>query len=297
MRKIPLPNLEIFVCVARHRSFRRAALELQLSASFLSQTMRRLETQLGVSLLRRTTRSVALTEAGEYLLASLVPMFEQVDEVLDGLNRFRSTSAGTIRVNAPGPIAQYLLAPLAARFLQLHPDVRIEIASDAALTDIVSEGYDAGVRFDEELAQDMVAVPLGPDQRYCVVAAPAYVAQRGAPATPGDLEQHSCIEHRFPGGTLFAWCFRKDGRTLKVKPSGPLTVTDALAAANAAAGGAGLAYVPADYARAGLTAGTLVSLLADWEPGIGRPYLYYPRQRQMGLALRRFIDFVKDQDA
>lgn len=293
MRKISLPNLETFVCVAQHRSFRRAALERQVSASFLSQTMRRLETELGVALLRRTTRSVALTEAGEYLLASLAPMFEQLDETLDGLNRFRSTSAGTIRVNAPGPVAQYLLAPLAARFLQLHPDVHIEISSDAALIDIVSEGFDAGVRFDEELAQDMIAVPLGPEQAYCVVAAPSYLARHGTPASPDEIAQHACVEHRFPGGTIFAWCFRKGGKVHKVRPRGPLTVTDALAAANAAAGGAGLAYVPADYARAGIAAGELVPLLTDWEPGIGRPFLYYPRQRNMTLAMRRFIDFVK----
>lgn len=296
MRKIALPDLEAFACVAQHRSFRRAALERQVSTSLLSQTMRRLETQLGLPLLRRTTRSVALTEAGEYLLASLGPVFEQVDEALDGLNRFRDTSAGTIRINAPGPVAQYLLAPLAARFLHLHPDVHIEIASDAALTDIVSEGFDAGVRFDEELAQDMVALPLGPEQRYCVVAAPNYLARQGAPATPQDLARHACIRQRFPGGTIFAWCFRKDGEALKLKPQGALTVTDALAATMAASGGAGLAYVPADYARAGLASGSLVSVLDDWEPGIGRPFLYYPRQRQTTLALRRFIDFVKAQD-
>lgn len=293
-RKIALADLEAFAAVARHGSFRRAALERGVSTSLLSQTMRRLEEQSGVPLLRRTTRSVALTEAGEYLLGQVRPALDQIGMALDGLNLFRSTSAGTVRINAPAPVAQFVLAPLAAEFLRQHPDMMIEICADAAKTDIVKSGFDAGVRFDGDLAQDMIAVPFGGDQKYCVVAAPSYLALHGAPTKPADLEQHACIRHRFPGGTIFSWCFTRHRQTVKIEPQGPLTVTDAMTAVSAARSGIGIAYVHEGYARMDVSTGTLVTLLEDWAPGIGKPYLYYPRQRQMVPSLRQFIDFLKN---
>lgn len=293
MRRIALHDLEAFTIVAHYRSFRRAALERRVSASLLSQTLRRLEEQLGVTLMRRTTRSVALTEAGEYLYTSIGPVFAELDDILAGLNRFRSTSAGSIRINAPMPVVQFVLAPLASAFLQQHPDMHIELSSDAGMTDIVSAGFDAGVRFDDELAQDMVAVPIAAPQRYCVVASPAYLAVRGRPADPEGLSIHSCIQQRFPGGSIFAWHFTRQGVLRKHHPRGALTVTDGFSALLAARDGAGIAYVHEQYARPDIAAGSLVELLSDWEPCIGRPYLYYPRQRQMAPALRLFIDFAK----
>lgn len=293
MRNVALADLEAFACVARHGSFRRAALERSVSVSLLSQTIRRLEEQLGVSLFKRTTRSLSLTEAGDDLLSNIAPAFTQIGGALDRVNRFRDSPIGLLRINAPAPVAQFLLAPLAARFLQKHPDMHMEICADAALTDIVQAGFDAGVRFGEELAQDMVALPIGPSQRYAVVASPAFLARHERPRAPAELDIRVCIRQRFPSGTIFHWTFRRDGEETSVVPQGALTVNDAQVAVNAAREGAGFAYVHENHVRNDLAAGTLVRVLEAWLPGLGRPYLYYPKQRHMPASLRAFIDFVK----
>jgi len=293
MKNIALSDLEAFASVAHHQSFRRAALERGVSVSLLSQIVRRLEEQLGVALLTRTTRSVSVTEAGQELLANLVPALARIHGAVDRVNRFRHTPKGMLRINAPAPIAQFLLAPLAGRFLLQHPDIGLEICADAGLKDIVQTGFDAGVRFDEELAQDMVAVPIGPPQRYAIVASPSYLAHHALPHAPADLATHDCIRQRFPGGTIFIWTFRRGGETASVLPQGPLTVNDAQVAVNAARHSIGLAYVHENYIHADIESGRLVRLLEDWSPGLGQPYLYYPKQRYMPAALRAFIDFVK----
>lgn len=290
---VPLSDLEAFACVARHGSFRRAALEREVSVSLLSQTVRRLEEQLGVSLFKRTTRSLALTQAGEDLLSNVTPAFAQIDNALDRINRFRDTAMGLLRINAPAPIAHFLLAPLGARFLRQHPDTSLEIVSDAAFVDIVEAGFDAGVRFGDDLAQDMVAVPIGHAQRYAVVAAPEFLASTPAPRTLAELDARACIRQRFPGGTIFQWSFCKGRKTENFVPRGPLTVTDAFSALNAARHGAGFAYVHENYASEDIARGSLVRVLDDWSPGLDRAYLYYPKQRHMTASLRAFVDFVK----
>lgn len=295
MGKPALADLDALAAVARHRSFRRAALERGVSPALLSQTVRRLEEQLGLVLLRRTTRSVAPTAAGEQLLQQLNPALAQIRDAVDRVHQHRGTPMGLLRINAPAPIAQFLLAPLAAGFLRAHPQVEMEITADAAKVDIVQGGFDAGVRFVGDLDQDMVAVPIGPPQRYAVVAAPAYLANVPPPAVPGELADHACIRRRFQGGSLFTWSFRRRGQAVRVDPPGPLTVNDAQIAVNAAVAGMGIAYVHEQYALRELQEGRLVRLLDDWSPGLGRPYLYYPRQRYVPSALRAFIDFARAQ--
>lgn len=293
MRNLSLPDLEAFAAVARHRNFRRAALERGVSPSLLSQTIRRLEEQLGVALLIRTTRSVAPSDAGEELLSQLGPALTQIQDAVDRVNRHRTTPLGVLRINAPAPVAQFLLAPLVARFLREHQGIRIEICADAAKTDIVQGGFDAGVRFEDDLAQDVVALPIGPPQRYAVVGAPSYFSAHPRPRTPADLAKHACIRRRFPGGTIFEWSFQRKGETARVTPQGPLTVNDAQIAVNAAVAGAGLAYVHENYALREIASNELLRVLQDWSPGLGAPFLYYPRQRYVPASLRAFIDFAK----
>jgi DNA-binding transcriptional LysR family regulator len=293
MAKPALSDLEAFAAVARHRSFRRAALERGVSPALISQTVRRLEEQLGMVLLRRTTRSVAPTAAGEQLLQQRAPALDQIRDAVDRVNLHRDSPMGLLRINAPAPVAQFLLAPLVADFLRAHPHVEMEITADAARIDIVQAGFDAGVRIESDLDQDMVAVPIGLPQRYAVVAAPSYLLNVPPPRRPADLADHACIRRRFQGGSIFVWSFRRHGETVRVDPSGPLTVNDAQIAVNAAVAGVGVAYVHEQYAVRELQAGTLVRLLEDWSPGLGRPFLYYPRQRYVPSALRAFIDFAK----
>jgi DNA-binding transcriptional LysR family regulator len=289
-----LPDLELFAAIARHGSFRRAATERKVSTSLASQGMRKLEDQLGVMLLRRTTRSVVPTAAGADLLASLEPGLRQIQDAVERINLHRGSPIGALRINAPAPVAQFLLAPLAARFTSEHPDVSIEIVAEAARQDIVLEGFDAGVRFGKDVPQDMVAVRIGQLQRYAIVASPGYLSGVTEPSAPRDLSRHECIRRRFPGGSLQVWEFQRRTRAVEV-PVGRIVVNDAQIAVNAAVAGGGLAYVHEKYVERELAAGELVRLLEPWSPGIGAPYLYYPRQRYLSAALRAFIDLARAQ--
>jgi DNA-binding transcriptional LysR family regulator len=293
MKNLPLSDLELFSLVAQHQSFRKAAEERGISVSLLSQTVRRLEDRLGVRLLHRTTRSVAATEAGRELLNSLGPALAQINDALVSVNRFSDAPTGVLRLNAPAPVAHFLLAGLSARFLGNHPGVSIEICCDAAMIDIIGSGFDAGVRFHPELAQDMVAIPLGRCQRYAVVASPAVVRRQGPCASPADLDPRHCIRHRFPSGKIFSWTFLRGTVPMTLIPQGGLTVNDAQTAVHAAREGAGFAYVHEEYAAPLLQAGELERVLDEWAPGLGTPYLYFPKQRHMSSALRAFVDFVK----
>lgn len=293
MRRVSLGDLEIFAAIARARSFRKAAIERGVSASALSQVLRNLEERLGVRLLNRTTRSVSLTEAGEALLRRLRPALQDVDQAIEAVYAFRRTPAGTLRINAPAPAVEFVLGPLIAPFLAAYPDIAFEIISDAAYVDIVESGFDAGVRFGEELARDMIAVPLGPPLDYAVVAAPGYLAKHGRPAEPDDLLGHNCIRHRFPGGTIFEWSFKKADREVSITPEGRLTVNDSRQVIRAAREGVGLARVLVDYVQAELQAGQLVRVLQDWCPLLSSWFLYYPSRRQMPPAMRAFLDFIK----
>ncbi|WP_207482953.1 LysR family transcriptional regulator [Arenibaculum pallidiluteum] len=288
-----LVDLEVFAAVARNRSFRRTARERGVSASALSQAVRNLEERLEVRLFNRTTRSVALTDAGERLLRRVGPALAELGEAVEEVNAARNRVAGTLRINAPEPAANHVLGPLIEPFLRRYPEIHLEIIMDASITDIVARGFDAGVRFDGDLAQDMIAVPLGPTQRYMVLGAPDYLARQGVPSEPGDLAAHSCIRHRFPGGGIFHWRFEKDGRNVTILPEGPLTFNSAALAVRCAAAGLGLARVLEGYAEEALAGGEVVEVLADWSQRIPGWFLYYPGRRHVPAALRAFVDFVR----
>lgn len=295
MSAASLSDLHAFACVARLRSFRRAAAELEVSPSALSHALRNLETRLGVRLLNRTTRSVAPTEAGERLLARLSPALRDLQGALDEVNAFRDSPLGSLRLNAPRPACELVLAPLVAAFLARHPDMQVELVADDALVDIVAAGFDAGVRFGERLQQDMVAIPIGPPQRFIVVASPDYLARHGAPRTPRELTAHRCIRIRFPGGALYRWEFSRAGESLDIEVNGALTVGEMPLMIHAAEQGLGLAYVYASYAADALAAGRLVSVLDDWRAQDERFYLYYPSRRLLPAGLRAFVALVRAQ--
>lgn len=289
-----LSDLAAFAAVARHRSFRRAAAELGLSPSALSHALRGLEERMGVRLLNRTTRSVAPTEAGAALLLRLAPALDAIAAAVDAAIAAASRPAGTLRLNAPRSACRLVLMPLLARFLTLYPEVRAEVASDDALTDIVGEGFDAGVRFGERLALDMVAVPLSGPQRFAVVAAPAYLASRGTPQAPGDLTGHACLRQRFPGGSLFPWELERDGVAAAVAVDGPLILGDQELIRLAALDGLGIGLVFEGYVADDIAAGRLVRLLAPWCPPFPGFHLYYPGRRQVPAPLRAFLDVVRE---
>jgi DNA-binding transcriptional LysR family regulator len=293
---MPQPNLShlgLFAAVARHASFQRAAAEAGMSTSAVSHAIRGLEERLGVGLFNRTTRSVALTEAGQRLLERLQPALRDLGDALDEMNNFRTTPSGTLRINTSHVAAQMLIAPMLARFLAAYPEIHLEVAADDGLVDIVAGGFDAGIRFQEDVPEDMVGVRFGGVQRFAVVGAPAYFARHPPPQHPSDLARHACIRHRFPSGRIFKWEFERDGTWLEIDPTGPVTLTDQDTEARAMLDGVGLAFTFERMAAAALRDGRLVRVLDDWCPEYPGFMLYYPRQRRMSSALRAFIDFMR----
>lgn len=293
MNLASLADLQAFAAVARLRSFRQAAAELDVSPSALSHALRGLETRLGVRLLNRSTRSVAPTEAGERLLSRLSPALQDIHGALDEINAFRDSPLGTLRINAPHAACELVLAPLVARFITTHPGMRVELVADNAFVDIVATGFDAGVRFGESLQQDMVALPLGPAQRFVVVASPAYLAAHGTPLCPRELQQHRCIRIRFTNGSFYRWEFARGNEQLEIEVDGPLAVAEMSLMIDAAERGLGLAYVYAQYAAAPVAAGRLVTVLDDWCPEIPGFYLYYPSRKLMPAGLKAFVDLLR----
>lgn len=292
MKPLRLDSLDVLAAIVRHGGFRAAAAERGVSSTALSQTIRSLEDGLGIRLLNRTTRSVAPTEAGARLLTRLVPALQEIRTAIDELDGLRERPSGTLRINAPGPAVDHVLCPLAFEFMEIYPEVRVEIMSDAAIVDIVAQGFDAGVRFGNQLAQDMVAVPLGPSLRYAIVAAPSYLRRNGEPATPQDLVRHECIRRRFPGGTLAGWKFEKDGEAVEIVPEGRLTLSSAHQELGAALAGRGIAHLLEDYVRPSIAEGSLVELLRDWSPELPSWFLYYPSRRHPSAAMRAFLDLA-----
>jgi len=284
--------LSSFLAIARHRSFRKAADELGCTPSALSHALRNIEARLKVRLLNRTTRSVALTEAGERLVERLTPAFRDIADALDDLNNFRGQPIGTLRLNASRPSTQMVLLPLVTRFLAAHPAVNVEIVVNDALVDMVSENFDAGVRFGETIAKDMVAVPLGPRQRTAIVAAPEFFERYSKPRRPEQLKNLPCIRFRFGSGRLYAWEFEKGGVELKIEVAGPLTLGDPDLMVAAALDGVGIAFAFESQVQHLIAARKLVRVLEDWCPYYTGFYLYYPGRRQLPAALRAFIDFV-----
>jgi DNA-binding transcriptional LysR family regulator len=286
-------DLALFLAVARHRSFRQAAVERGVSPSAVSHALRAIEERLGVRLLNRTTRSVALTEAGERLFARVSPAFRDIDDALEDLNAFRGRPAGTLRINAARQAAQLALMPVVTSFLAAYPEIRVEVVIEAALTDVVAAGFDAGVRFGERIAADMIAVPLGPRQRSAVIASPEYLARHPMPRTPHDLRSLPCIRYRFSSGVLYRWEFERGGDEIAVEVDGPLTLSEQDLMVDAALNSLGLAYVFEGQVEALLAEGRVVRVLADWCPYYPGFFLYYPSRRQVPAALRAFVDFAR----
>jgi DNA-binding transcriptional LysR family regulator len=294
MKDFDLRDLDAFVAVARTRNFRRAALERRVSVSSLSQRLRAMEERLGVRLMNRTTRSVALTEAGELLLARVGPAIADVGDALDQVRGLRGVPSGRLRINAPPPAIDLVLAAMVAPFLRQYPQIELEIVSDSSFVDIVASGFDAGVRYGEHLAQDMIAVSLGAPQRYAVVASPQYIAQHGRPKHPKDLLNHVGIRIRFGNGVMPDWEFEKAGRVVKVAPPGRLIVTHSGLARRAALDGVGFWPTFEDYVREAVESGELIRVLDDWCAPFPGPFLYYPSRRQPPPALAAFVAFVAE---
>lgn len=290
---VKLDHLETFALIVRCGGFRAAAAERGVSSSVMSQTMGVLEKAVGIRLLNRTTRSVALTEAGERLLERLRPALDDIRTAVGELDQLRDNPSGTLRINAPGPAVDHVLCPIAFAFMEAHPDVKIEIVSDAAIVDIVAQGFDAGVRFGQHLAQDMIAVPLGRPLRYAIVASPGYLRSHGRPETPFDLVGHDCVRRRYPGGTLATWAFENEGETVEIIPEGRLTLGSAHQELQAAEAGMGLAHVFEEYALEAIQNGDLVEVLSDWSPRLPSWYLYYPNKRHSSASMRAFLEFVR----
>ncbi len=288
-----LADLGALAAVAAHRSFRKAADELGLSPSSLSHTIRALEARLGVRLLHRTTRSVSATEAGQRLVERLQPLLRDLDLALEEVDRFRSRPSGTLRINSAEGPARLLLTTVVPAFLQRHPEMSLDLATEGRLVDIVAEGFEAGIRLGEAVPQDMVAVRFGGMVRFVAVASPGYLAIREAPRAPDDLAGHSCIRYRLRSGRLFRWEFARHGQELTVEVPGPLILDHVELMAEAAEAGLGIAYVPEHTARPFVSDGRLRTVLDDWCPRIPGLFLYYPGHRQVPPGLRAFIDVMK----
>jgi DNA-binding transcriptional LysR family regulator len=287
-------DLAAFAAVAKERSFTRAAARLGVSPSALSQTIRNLEERLGLRLLARTTRSVASTEAGERLLRAVAPRFDEIEEELAALSELRDKPAGTIRITAGEHPAIAVVQPALRRLLPDYPDIKVEIVVDYGLTDIVTEGYDAGVRLGEQVAKDMIAVRIGPDIRMAVVGSPAYFEAYPKPKTPQHLTSHNCINMRLPTyGGLFAWEFEKNGHELKVRVEGQTTVNNIGLRLSSALDGLGLAYLPEDQAIRHIADGRLIRVLDGWCPLFSGYHLYYPSRRHASPAFALLVDILR----
>ncbi|RUW26867.1 MULTISPECIES: LysR family transcriptional regulator [unclassified Mesorhizobium] len=292
-----LNDLQAFMAVARAGGFREGARATAGSASALSEAIRRLETQLGVRLFNRTTRSVALTEAGAGLLARLGPALGEVEAALDVVNGFRDRPAGTLRLNVPVSAARLVLPKIVPGFLAAYPAIRLEVIAEESFVDLQAAGCDAGIRYDERLEQDMIAVPIGPRiQRFATAASPAYLDRHGRPQHPRDLLDHACLCGRFSGRAVAPWEFERDGEVVRVDPSGPLLVTLGGAvdlAIDAAMAGTGIVSLFEDWLRPYFESGALEPVLEPWWQEFSGPFLYYPGRRMVPAPLRAFIDYIR----
>jgi DNA-binding transcriptional LysR family regulator len=292
-----LSDLNAFLAVARARGFRDGARATGSSASGLSEAVRRLEAQLGVRLLHRTTRSVSPTEAGERLLERLGPALTEVETALDVVNVFRDKPAGTLRLNVPISVARLVLPAILPPFLVAFPQIRVEVIVEESFVDLLAAGCDAGIRYGERLEQDMIAVPIGPRvQRFAAAASPAYLANNRRPEHPRDLLRHPCLRGRFPSGAMASpWEFERDGEVVRVDPAGPLVVTVNAGdlTVSAAIAGIGIVFHFEDWLRPHLDSGALEPVLESWWQNFPGPFLYYPGRRLVPAPLRAFVDFVK----
>jgi DNA-binding transcriptional LysR family regulator len=299
--EIDLNDLKAFLAVARARGFRDGARASGSSASGLSEAVRRLETELGVRLLHRTTRSVVPTEAGQRLLDRLGPALMEVHAALDVVNSFRDRPAGTLRLNVPVSAARLTLPAIVPRFLVAYPDIRLEVFADDSLVDVLAAGCDAGIRYGERLEKDMIAVPIGPRvQRFATAASAAYLDRCGRPQHPRDLLKHACLRGRFTSGAIPPWEFERKGEIVQVDPPGPLLVQIGAAtdlAVEAALAGTGIIYLFEDWLRPHLDSGALESILEPWWQRFPGPFLYYPGRRLLPAPLRALVDFIRSSPA
>ena len=294
---VELNDLAAFLAVARAGGFRDAARASGVSASGLSVAVRRLESKLGVRLLNRSTRSVAATEAGTRLIERLTPVLGEVEAALDVLNGFRDRPAGTLKLNVPAGVARIVLPAIVAGFLKSYPDIRVELVVEDSFVDVLAVGADAGIRYDERLEQDMIAIPIGPRiQRFATGAAPAYLDARGRPQHPRDLLSHSCLRGQFAGGAKPTWDFERAGEVISVDPPGPLLIRPGAAidlAVGAAVAGLGIVHLWEEMLQPHLASGALEPVLEPWWQSFPGPFLYYPGRRHLPAPLRAFVDFIK----
>src|SRR6187402_490717 len=292
-----LDDLSAFVAVVQARGFRDAARASQSSPSRLSEAVRRLETRLGLRLLNRTTRSVAPTEAGARLFERLVPALGEVEAALDVVNAFRNRPAGTLKLNVPASVARLVLPPIIAGFLKEYPDIRMEVTVEDSFVDVLAAGADAGIRYDERLEQDMIAVPIGPRiQRFATAASPAYLDARGRPQHPRDLLNHDCLSGRFASGRTPTWEFERGGEMVRIDPVGPLVVRLGAAvdlAVETAVAGLGIIHLFEGWLTPYIESGTLEPVLEPWWERFSGPFLYYPGRRHLPAPLRAFVDFIR----
>ena len=289
-----LPALDVFLAVAKHGSFRKAAVERGVTASALSHSIRDLEESLDVRLFNRTNRSVRITVAGENLRRQIAPALSSIAEAIEQVGLYRSRPAGTLRLNVPRNANALVVKPIMARFLAAYPQVELEIVSDDGMVDIVADGFDAGIRAGQHLGQDMISVPVGPPLRFAVVGSPAYFTSRERPVIPQDLLSHVCIGRRYPSGARYAWTFaRDDEEDVVVDVSGPLVVDDRTLVIAAALDGIGLSHIHEALVADHLARGELVRVLEDWCPPLPTFYLYYSGRRQLPPPLRAFIELAR----
>lgn len=296
-----IQDLLAFVAVVNAGGFREGARTSGKSASSLSDAVRRIESRLGVRLLNRTTRSVVPTEAGARLMERIVPALGEVESAMDVVNDFRDRPSGTLKLNVPASAARLVLPAIITPFLQAHPDIRLEVIVEESFVDMLAAGCDAGIRYDDRLEQDMIAVPIGPRiQRFATAASPAYLNARGRPEHPRDLLEHDCLRGKFPSGAIPLWEYERDGETLRVDPTGPLLVNIAGAvdlAVQAAIDGLGIVFLFEDWLRPHLESGALEPVLEPWWQSFSGPFLYHSGRRYLPSPLRAFVDFIKKGQA
>ncbi len=294
MANTKINDLQAFLAVARDQSFTKAAAKLGITPSALSHTIRALEERLGIRLLARTTRNVSPTEAGDRLMRSIAPLFDQITAELEALNELRDKPSGTLRLTCTDDQIELCIRPMLAGFLKNYPDITLEFYVDYGFTNVVEERFDAGIRMGESISKDMIAVRIGPDWRLAVVGSPAYFERNAAPTTPHELTEHACvnIRHR-PSGAIYAWEFERNGQAFTVKTEGQLVFNSIMHVLNAAVDGVGLAYVPEELVAPYLADGRLKEVLADWCPEFQGYHLYYPNRRQASPAFSAFVEALK----
>ncbi|MCA1199647.1 LysR family transcriptional regulator [Sphingomonas sp. R647] len=290
-----LHELDAVLAIARRGSFRAAAIDLGMSATALSNAIAKLEGRLGVRLFNRTTRSVSLTEAGHHFVDQMTPALRDIHLALDGVRSQQHTPSGTLRINSFATAAREMLVPLVLEFLKRFPEVSIDLVTEGALTDIVANGFDFGIRSRDLVPSDMIAIPIGPARRYAVVAAPAYLADRPFPRVPLDLLTHSCIRIRLPNGSMYRWPFQKDGQPIQLDVEGPIILDEASVARIAVLEGVGIGFFMESDVRADIEAGRMVPLLQEWTPVLAPLCLYYPSRRNPPAAFKVFVDLARER--